>query len=117
MTSIEELANLTYTINVIIGLTTLTGYYKEYNETNFRPYVITKINGQLRISKINASSTTNVPNGSKVGDSTNITGVAVDENENVLANIELKITINGETYNIITNNNDGWSLTYVSINE
>lgn len=45
MTSIEELANLTYTINVIIGLTTLTGYYKEYNETNFRPYVITKING------------------------------------------------------------------------
>ncbi|MBZ9570587.1 hypothetical protein KQY27_03380 [Methanobrevibacter sp. TMH8] len=67
------------------------------------PYNITKIATNSTISTKNVT----------VGKPTNITGIAKDENGNILANIELSVIVDGKTYTVTTNSNGEWTLTYI----
>ena len=61
--------------------------------------------------KITSNSTVVAPNG-KVGHQSIISGVALDENSNPLANINLTVVVNGTSYNVNTDGSGAWSLNY-----
>ncbi|MPL91434.1 hypothetical protein SDC9_37502 [bioreactor metagenome] len=63
------------------------------------------------IKKLSSNSTIIVSN-TVVGKTVVIRGVAIDENGNPLANIQLTININGVDYNVTTNALGEWSLNY-----
>jgi predicted outer membrane repeat protein len=68
------------------------------------------------VNKLNADSTIVVTNAT-VGKSTNINGVAKDENGDVLTGITLTVTIAGENRTVITNSNGSWNLSYTPTTE
>ena len=50
----------------------------------------------------------------KVGETTNITGTIVDENNKPLANTEINVTVNGETYPVTTDENGTYTLPFTT---
>lgn len=107
VTAIEGYANLTYTASGPSGIVPVNGTY-----IGSGAYPINIANGQLRINKLNASSTIVAPEKVLVGKTINITGVATDENGNPLANTELNVTVDGVTYTVTTDSNGNWVLPY-----
>ncbi len=66
----------------------------------------------FNVANASTNSTIVVVN-STVGKSTTINGTAIDENGNVLANVQLTVTVNGVDYSVVTNGAGFWSLTYI----
>ncbi len=104
-TSIEGYANLSY-ITSDFGLIPVTGNY-----TGSNGYSINILNGQLNITKLATNSSINV-NNSNVNKPVSIVGVAVDEDSNPLVNVELDVVVDGQLFNVTTNNAGAWSLIY-----
>lgn len=78
------------------------------NESLISVFVI----GPINITKIVTNSTISAKN-TTVGKASNITGIATDENSNILANIELSVIVDGKTYTVTINGNGEWTLTYI----
>jgi len=91
----NTLGNLT----VIVSLTDSINYMDFINSTTFT------------VGKIITNSTIVAPNG-QPGQTTTISGIAKDENNNPIANTQITVTINGTSYTVTTNSAGAWSLNY-----
>ncbi|MEA4956251.1 MAG: hypothetical protein VB038_00810, partial [Methanobrevibacter sp.] len=97
--------NLTYVANASGVFNVQVSYLG--NSTHFNFVNVTNFN----IVNASTNSTINAPTG-KISQQTNITGVATDENGNVLVGITITVTVDGISYTVTTNSTGGWSLTY-----
>ncbi len=104
----EGYVSLTYEVNGSHG--DKFPVYGDYDGVG--DFEIIKNQGLLQINLIETNSTI-VVSGGRVGQQATLSGVAIDENGDFLANVQLTVTINGVSYNVTTDGSGAWNLNYI----
>ncbi len=69
-------------------------------------------NKTFNVSKLATNSSINIPGTVKVGKSITISGLLTSIDGKPLANASIVVSVGGKTYNVITNSNGVWKLSY-----
>ncbi|KZX17351.1 carboxypeptidase regulatory-like domain-containing protein [Methanobrevibacter filiformis] len=99
--SITYLVNSTGNINVVAEFNGNTNYTAAVNSTSF--------NGV----SLNSTLVINLISDTKVNSSVSINGTLFGENNSVISNVSVVVTVNGVNYNATTDARGKWSITYL----
>ncbi|OQD58050.1 hypothetical protein MBBAR_29c00010, partial [Methanobrevibacter arboriphilus JCM 13429 = DSM 1125] len=98
--------SLNYTTNRTGNITITVSYAGNENYTSFNN------NTNFNVNKLATYSSIDLSDDFRVGKTTVISGVLLDEEDNTIADSELEITIDGKKHLVKTNYNGYWYLTY-----
>ena len=103
-------SNGTWSLNFTI--TTSGNHIVSVNFAGNNTHIGFNSTANFNADKVNTITTLLVPDNAKVNQDTIIRGVLTDVQSNSLANAEIIVTVNDKSYQITTNNNGVWSLSY-----
>ncbi|RAP51324.1 MAG: hypothetical protein BZ138_05490, partial [Methanosphaera sp. rholeuAM270] len=92
-----------------LGNKTINAAYTGNNK-----YLASKANTKIKVQKIQATITLNVPKTITLNDIANITGKVRDTKGNSIAGIQVNITVNSKTYTTKTDKNGNYKITNVN---
>ncbi len=90
------------------GTYTVTVSYTESDSGNYTSFTNTSSFNVLK----NSTNSTILVNNVQIGTNASISGTLSDENGNLIVNVNITVTIEGETFSIATNDFGAWNLIY-----
>ncbi|KZX11634.1 Ig-like domain repeat protein [Methanobrevibacter filiformis] len=100
-----------WSITYLVNSTGLFNVVAVFNGNNIRAAAVNSTNF-IGVS-LNSTLIINHVLDTKVNSSVSINGTLLDENNNVIANVMVVVTVNGVNYNVTTDVNGNWNISYL----